>query len=78
MRSHYTNPLVFLVGLFIIFLALLVFRAAVRQFGQGDCLLGCCLWEMADSILDLGCGLIGCGSVLALLLLPLLAWAGHR
>ena len=64
------------VGLIVIFFALLILRAAVKQFGQGSCLTGCCLWELSESLLDLGCGLIGCGGVLGLLALPLLAWIG--
>ena len=80
MRANHTTVVGVLVGLVVIFVGLLVLRAAVRQFGQGDCLMGCCLWELADSILDLGCGLIGCGSIFALAALPLLAWIGwlHR
>ena len=75
---HGVNPLAFLLGLAIIFIGLLVFRAAIRNMGEGNCLMGCCLWEMADSILDLGCGLIGCGAALGLLILPIVAWGLHH
>ena len=74
MRHHYTNPLFFVVGLVIIFFALIVFRAALRNMGRGDCLTGCCLWELSDSLMDIGCGLIGCGGAMAMVALGWIAW----
>ncbi len=74
--GHPVHLLALLVGLVVIFFGLIVLRAAMRQFGQGSCLTGCCLWELADSILELGCGLVGCGGLLALAALPFLAWIG--
>ena len=78
MGRHQTTVIGVLAGLVILFLGLIVLRAAFRQFGQGDCLVGCCLWELADSIIELGCGLIGCsGAVLATFLLVWFGWP-HR
>src|SRR5438132_13483983 len=74
---HRVNPLTFLVGLAVLFFGLLVLRAAFRQFGQGSCLTGCCLWELADSIIDLGCGMIGCGGVFAAIAIAISALAGR-
>ena len=78
MRLNHLNPLAVLAGLVVIFLALLVSRAAWRQFGQGHGLAGCCLWELSDDLMGCGVRLIGCGSILALLALPLFAWIGWR
>lgn len=77
MAYRHTTILGILAGIVVIFFALLILRAAMRSFGQGDCLTGCCLFELGDSILDMGCGLVGCGGVLALLALPLVIWLGR-
>ena len=70
---HAFHPLAFVLGIFVIFIGLLVLRAAVRNFGEGSCLTGCCMWELGESILDIGCGMLSCGSVLGLGVLGLIA-----
>jgi hypothetical protein len=72
---RHVNPIAVLVGLVVIFVGLIVLRAAFRQFGEGNPLAGCCMWELADSIIDLGCGLIGCATA-ATAVLALVAWLG--
>ena len=61
---HQFNPLAIILGIVIIFFALIVFRAAVRNFGEGSCLTGCCMWELGESLMDIGCGLISCSTMI--------------
>jgi hypothetical protein len=80
-RLFHTPPLGIpgiLVGLVLIFLSFVVMRAAWQKFGSGHGLTGCCLWELSDDLMGCGTRLVGCGSLLALLALPLLAWIGWR
>ncbi len=78
--GRHTTILAVLVGLFVIWLALMVIRAAFRQTGQGDCLTGCCLFELGNMLLDTGCGLVGCGGLLGAFALAILGLVGfsHR
>ena len=64
------------IGLVLIFLALQGLRAAFRAFGQDSCLAGCCLFEISDWLLELGCSLAGCGGVLCLAALPVMLRLG--
>lgn len=75
-----TNPLFFLVGIVVIFVGLLVLRAAVKNMGEGSCLTGCCMWELGESIMDLGCGLVGCAGMAAITLFGMISLGGwlHR
>jgi hypothetical protein len=73
---HGFSPIALLLGLAIIFIALMVFRAAIREGTQGSCLAGCCMWELADSLMDLGCGLIGCSGAILILIIVVLTIFG--
>lgn len=76
---HGPNPFFFLIGLIVVIFGLLILRAALREAGEGSCLSACCLWEMGDSIMDLGCGLMGCGGVVTLALIGIFVggWLHH-
>jgi hypothetical protein len=75
MGARHTTILGVLIGVIIILVALRLLGAAFRETGRGDCLTGCCLFELGNSLIDLGCGLIGCGGALAILLIPIVHWA---
>lgn len=65
MRPHHYGIIGAIVGIIIIFIALRIFAAGAREAGQGSCLTGCCMFELGNSLMDLGCSLVGCGGVLA-------------
>ena len=65
MQTRHVTIIGVIIGAFIILVALRLIAAAAREAGQGSCLTGCCLFEIGESLLDMGCGLIGCGGVLA-------------
>jgi hypothetical protein len=65
MRPHHYTILGVILGVIIIFIALRLFAAAARETGEGSCLTGCCLFELGNSLMEMGCGLIGCGGLLA-------------
>ncbi len=77
MYQRHVTIIGLVVGLIVIFFGLMVLRVAFRSAGEGSCATGCCLWELGNSIVDLGCGLIGCGATLALLAVPLVAYVGR-
>jgi hypothetical protein len=64
-RPHHYGIIGAIVGIVIIFIALRIFAAGAREAGQGSCLTGCCMFDLGNSLMDLGCSLVGCGGVLA-------------
>ena len=73
MRATHITIIGAILGIIIILIALRLFAAAAREAGQGSCLTGCCLFEIGESLLDIGCGLIGCGGALATIVIAILA-----
>ena len=68
---HQTTVLSVIIGIIVLFIAFAVLRAALRAFGQGDCLTGCCMFELGESLMDFGCGSLGCSSLVLLCLVPI-------
>ena len=73
MQSRHVTIIGVLLGLIILYIALRLIFAGAREAGQGSCLTGCCLFELGESLMDLGCGLIGCGGALATFVITILA-----
>ena len=63
-------------GLITIFVLLILIGIMARRAGEGGCggvAAGCCLFELGESLMDMGCGLIGCGGALATIVISVLA-----
>ena len=65
MQTRHITIIGAIIGIIIILVALRIMAAAAREAGQGSCLTGCCLFEIGESLLDMGCGLVGCGGLMA-------------